>query len=79
MASAARMYPPASRNVWPIRPLATCTVWVALDWSVPENGCMRYIPRSHTGQVYRHRKDDRSDLALDLVLEDAHRMMAVVE
>jgi hypothetical protein len=55
---------------WPIRPLATCTVWVALDWSVPENGCMRYVPRSHTGQVYRHRKDDRPDLALDLVLED---------
>jgi hypothetical protein len=55
---------------WPIRPLATCTVWVALDWSVPENGCMRFIPGSHTGQVYRHRQDKRPDLALDLVLED---------
>jgi hypothetical protein len=55
---------------WPIRPLATCTVWVALDWSVPENGCMRFIPGSHTGQVYAHRQDKRADLALDLVLED---------
>jgi ectoine hydroxylase-related dioxygenase (phytanoyl-CoA dioxygenase family) len=55
---------------WPIRPLATCTVWVALDASTPENGCMRFIPGSHSGQIYQHRKDDRPDLALDLVLED---------
>jgi hypothetical protein len=55
---------------WPIRPLATCTVWVALDASTRENGCMRYIPGSHSGQIYRHRRDERADLALDLVLED---------
>jgi hypothetical protein len=55
---------------WPIRPLATCTVWVALDDSNTENGCMRYIPGTHLGgHVYKHRKDDRPDLALDLVLE----------
>jgi ectoine hydroxylase-related dioxygenase (phytanoyl-CoA dioxygenase family) len=56
---------------WPIRPLATCTAWVALDDSTPENGCMRVIPGSHrNGRVYEHRKDARPDLALDLVLED---------
>jgi len=55
---------------WPIRPLATCTVWVALDDSTPENGCMRFVPGSHDGRVYRHRKDTRPDLALDLVLDD---------
>lgn len=56
---------------WPIRPLATCTVWVALDDSTPENGCMRYIPGSHrNGHVYQHRRDTRPDLALDLVLDD---------
>jgi ectoine hydroxylase-related dioxygenase (phytanoyl-CoA dioxygenase family) len=55
---------------WPIRPLATCTVWVAIDDSTPENGCMRYVPGSHDGTVYRHRKDMRPDLALDLVLDD---------
>uniref|UniRef100_UPI00248E2DD3 phytanoyl-CoA dioxygenase family protein n=1 Tax=Thalassobaculum salexigens TaxID=455360 RepID=UPI00248E2DD3 len=26
---------------WPIRPLATCTVWIAIDDATPENGCMR--------------------------------------
>lgn len=55
---------------WPIRPLATCTAWVALDDSLPENGCMRYVPGSHDGRVYRHRKDTQADLALDLVLDD---------
>ena len=29
---------------WPIRPLATCTVWVALDHVTEENGCMRVVP-----------------------------------
>jgi hypothetical protein len=55
---------------WPIRPLATCTVWVALDPSTRVNGCMRFIPGSHSGHIYRHRRDERADLALDLVLED---------
>ena len=32
---------------WPIRPLATCTVWIAVDAATKENGCLRYIPGSH--------------------------------
>ena len=28
---------------WPIRPLATCTVWLAIDDSTPENGCLKFI------------------------------------
>jgi hypothetical protein len=55
---------------WPIRPLATCTVWVALDDSTAENGCMRYIPGSHrTRTVYHHRLDERPNLALNQVVE----------
>ena len=53
-----------------MRPLATCTVWVALDDSTRENGCMRFVPGSHSGHVYKHRQDARADLALDLVLDD---------
>ena len=34
-------------HYWPIRPLATCTVWVALEASDHENGCLRVIPGSH--------------------------------
>jgi hypothetical protein len=56
---------------WPIRPLATCTVWVAIDDSTAENGCMRYIPGSHrTRTVYHHRLDERPGLAIDQVLRE---------
>jgi hypothetical protein len=56
---------------WPIRPLATCTAWVAIDDSRPENGCMRYVPGSQRhGHTFEHRNDTRPDLALDLVLDD---------
>jgi ectoine hydroxylase-related dioxygenase (phytanoyl-CoA dioxygenase family) len=53
-------------HYWPIRPLATCTVWVALEPSTPANGCLRVIPRSHIGQVlHEHLHEDRSDLTLN--------------
>ena len=31
---------------WPIRPLATCSVWIAVDAATTENGCLRVIPGS---------------------------------
>ena len=34
-------------HYWPIRPLATCTAWVAIDDSTVENGCLRVVPGSH--------------------------------
>ena len=50
---------------WPIRPLATCTVWVALDSSDRENGCLKVIPGSHrSGAVYVHEPDAREDIVL---------------
>lgn len=53
-------------HYWPIRPLATCTVWIALDQSVVENGCLRVIPGSHLGKsLYDHMREDRNDLVLN--------------
>ncbi|RZL64714.1 MAG: phytanoyl-CoA dioxygenase family protein [Variovorax sp.] len=53
-------------HYWPIRPLANCTVWVALEESSIENGCLRVIPRSHVGQVlHPHLHEDRTDLTLN--------------
>lgn len=50
---------------WPIDPLATVTVRIAIDDSLPENGCMRYIPGSHRPkQVVAHELIDRDDVAL---------------
>ncbi|MFX4224006.1 MAG: phytanoyl-CoA dioxygenase family protein [Thalassobaculum sp.] len=54
---------------WPIRPLATCSAWIALDDATPENGCLRVIPGSHKQQRLRaHAQDDSDELALDQVL-----------
>jgi hypothetical protein len=52
-------------HYWPIRPLANCTVWVALDDSTPENGCLRVIPGSHRERrTHQHLMEDREDLVL---------------
>ena len=53
-------------HYWPIRPLANCTVWVALEESSVENGSLRVIPRSHVGrQLHEHLHEDRNDLTLN--------------
>ena len=58
-------------HYWPIRPLATCTVWVALEESSIDNGCLRVIPRSHLAQVsHPHLHEDRTDVALQQRLSD---------
>ncbi len=52
-------------HYWPIRPLATCTVWVALEESDRGNGCLRVIPGSHRAQqMHDHLHEDRTDLTL---------------
>ena len=51
---------------WPLRPLATCSVWIAIDDSLPENGCMRYIPGSHAARrLYAHEHARGDDLVLN--------------
>ena len=51
---------------WPIRPLATCTVWIALEPSLKKNGCLRVIPGSHTDKVlHPHLHEDRAELTLN--------------
>ena len=52
-------------QVWPIKPLATTTVWIAATESTVENGCLRVIPGSHaSGRVGEHVFEDRNDLAV---------------
>ena len=62
---------------WPIRPLATCTVWIAIDDSTTENGCLRVIPGSHHGQRLRsHRKTDAKDVTLNQELLESEYDLA---
>ena len=58
-------------HYWPIRPLATCTAWVALEPSSRANGCLRVIPGSHRGQhLHPHLHEDRTDLTLQQRMAD---------
>ena len=55
---------------WLMRPLATCSVWVAIDPVSTANGCMRFIPGSHNrSELYRHHVSDRKNLVLNLELD----------
>ncbi|MEC7303277.1 MAG: phytanoyl-CoA dioxygenase family protein, partial [Pseudomonadota bacterium] len=38
---------------WPLRPLATCTVWLAIDDATVENGCLKFMRGSHKYQRLR--------------------------
>ena len=51
---------------WPIRPLATCTVWIAIDDSTPDNGCLRVIRGSHKNKDLRqHNTNPDPNLTLN--------------
>jgi hypothetical protein len=53
-------------HYWPIRPLATCTVWVAIEDSLVDNGCLRVVPGSHRARtLHEHLHEDRNDLTLN--------------
>jgi len=55
---------------WPVRPLATCSVWVAVDHSTEENGCLRVIPGSHKNRRLRpHDYNGADGLSLPLELK----------
>jgi len=55
---------------WPIAPLATCTVWIAIDASTQENGCLRVIPGSHKQRrLAKHQQNNAPGLALNLELD----------
>ncbi len=56
---------------WPITPLETVTVRIAIDGSTPETGCMQYIPGSHKSRrMQRHVLDKREDMALGQAVAD---------
>lgn len=54
---------------WPLRPHANCTVWIALDPSTRENGCLRVIPGSHRNGLLPHSRSENKELALDAAID----------
>ena len=57
-------------DYYPIEPLETVTVWIALDDSTKENGCMQFIPGSHKERrLFPHHWDDDPALNLRQVID----------
>ncbi len=56
-------------HFWPIRPLATCSVWIAIDDVTLENGAMQFIPGSQrTRRLFDHIKEESRETALNATL-----------
>lgn len=49
---------------WPLEPMEVVTVWLAIDASTTENGCMRVIPGSHRGPTLGVRPVEETDSVL---------------
>jgi hypothetical protein len=57
-------------DYYPIEPLETTTVWISLDGSTPENGCMRVVPGSHRARkVFKHHWEEKPDQTLAQVID----------
>ncbi len=54
-------------NWWPMRPMETCTIWIAIDEATPDNGCLRYIPGSHKWQIMPHLEKEEDGLLGDCI------------
>lgn len=39
-------------SYWPLEPMEVVTLWLAVDDSLPENGCMRVIPGTQTTELH---------------------------
>ena len=57
---------------WPIRPLATCSVWIAVDDADESNGCLQFLPGSHKSRnLSSHHVNSARGLALPLELDES--------
>ena len=60
-------------HFWPIRTLATCTVWIAIDDVDAENGGMMFVPGSQrTRELYPHAEQPSEESALNAELVPEH-------
>lgn len=56
-------------HFWPIRPLATCSVWIAIDDVTLENGAMQFVPGSQRERrLFDHVRDESRESALNATL-----------
>jgi hypothetical protein len=61
-------------SYWPLTPSKTVTVWLAIDNADRGNGCMRFLPGTHTlGHLTYKLTEDRAVDVLDQEVEDIGR------
>ena len=48
-------------NYWGLDPFELCTAWIALTDVFPENGCMRFMPKTHLQQKLPHNETFAAD------------------
>ncbi len=69
-------------SYWPLEPMEVVTLWLAVDDSTPENGCMRVIPGTHAMALKPHaqRQDVPNVLSssIDPALVDESRAVDVI-
>jgi len=56
---------------WPLKPMATVTLWVALDRAATDNGCMKVIPGSHRHGFFGHEKSEQEGLVLNTAIVES--------
>jgi ectoine hydroxylase-related dioxygenase (phytanoyl-CoA dioxygenase family) len=49
---------------WPLEPMRVVTLWLAVDESTPQNGCLRVIPGSHHSALHELRQRPDVDSVL---------------
>lgn len=49
---------------WPLDPMRVVTLWLAVDHSTPQNGCVRVVPGSHRGPIAEMRDNETVESVL---------------
>lgn len=49
-------------SYWPLDPMRVVSLWLAVDQSTPENGCMRVIPGTHRTELQALKESDTPNI-----------------
>ncbi|GGD82048.1 phytanoyl-CoA dioxygenase family protein [Paenibacillus nasutitermitis] len=58
-------------SYWPLEPMNVITLWLAVDDSLPENGCMRVIPGTQTMNLHEMKRYTDVDSVLESEVDPA--------
>ncbi|AZN39631.1 phytanoyl-CoA dioxygenase family protein [Paenibacillus albus] len=58
-------------SYWPLEPMNVVTLWLAVDDSLPENGCLRVIPGTQTMELQEMKKNTKTANVLESEVDPA--------